>query len=338
MRKKILLRLHAMAVICIVCAALSVPALADGALIPMGETVGIQISVDGVLVVDTSEIETETGTASPAREAGLRAGDVILEVNGGEIKSAAELVKAVEESAPDPASLTVMRDGRRQSFSVTPAAGADGEPRLGLWLRDGVSGIGTVTYVDPETGAFGALGHGINDMQTGTLLPVEEGSVCRAQIVDITRGQAGVPGELAGSFYAGDVLGRIEDNTDQGIFGTMQCDLASLGQALPVARPSEVESGPATILACVSGGQVREYDVEISRTGIGCGEDRDLMVRVTDPELLDLTGGIVQGMSGSPILQNGKLVGAVTHVLVSDATRGYGILAEHMLEAAREAA
>ncbi len=337
MRKKFLLCLRTAAVICILCAVLSGTALAAEELVPMGGAVGIQITVDGVLVAGVSEVETENGTVSPAYGAGIRAGDIIIEVNGSRVSSAAELVKAAELASADGVELTVMRNGKKQICHVIPAQDTGGAPRLGLWLRDGVSGIGTVTYVDPETGAFGALGHGVNDMQTGTLLPVEEGTICRAEIVDIIRGEAGDPGELSGSFYAGEALGSIKANTENGIFGLMDISTEKLGEAIPVADPSEVVSGPATILTCVSGSEIREYEVEISRAGIG-GDGRDLMIRVTDPSLLELTGGIVQGMSGSPIIQNGKLVGAVTHVLVSDSTRGYGIFAEHMFQAADAAA
>ncbi len=334
MRKKFLLRLRAAAAVWIVSAVLAMPGFAAGELIPVGEPVGIELTVDGVLVAGTSEVESDAGTVCPAREAGIRAGDVIVAIDGQSVDSAEALAAAVA-ALTDGAELTVTRSGRERTVFVIPAVEA-GTPRLGLLLRDGVSGIGTVTYIDPETGAFGALGHGVNDLDSGALLPVEGGSICRAQIVDVKQGQAGMPGELAGSFSAGDILGRIEKNTACGIFGVMRG--GELRGAVPVASPSEVESGPATILACAAGRQVQEYAVEISRSGMAGGDGRDLMVRVTDPALLSLTGGIVQGMSGSPILQNGKLVGAVTHVLVADPTRGYGIFAERMLEAADTAA
>ena len=232
------------------------------------------------------------------------------------------------------AELTVQRGGRTQSVSVAPAVEADGSARLGLWLREGIAGIGTVTYVDPQSGAFGALGHGVNDAASGALLPLEDGSVCRAQVVDIIKGVAGEPGELAGSFEAGDTVGELEINSSSGIFGCMEGAFLRGGEALPVAEPQEIRNGPAKIRSCVSGQTVAEYDVQITRTGMVAGDGRDLMIRVTDPELLALTGGIVQGMSGSPIIQDGKLVGAVTHVLVNDPTTGYGIFIENMLDAA----
>ena len=324
----------AAAVWIIVAVSTAVTAAAAGeSLIPVGETVGIQIQMDGVLIAGVTQVQTPQGPVSPAEAAGLKAGDMILAVDGQAVHTAAGIIDAMESCAGAPAQLTVRRDAQIRSVSVTPVTDDNGEARLGLWLRDGIAGIGTVTYIDPATGAYGALGHGVNDLETGVLLPVAEGSVCRAQIVDVKKGTAGSPGELAGSFDAGAVLGTIEDNTVCGIFGTMHGSLDGLHPAVEVADPSDVCSGPATILACVAGQTTQEYDVEISRTGIAAGSGRDLMVKVTDPDLLAATGGIVQGMSGSPILQNGKLVGAVTHVRVNDPCRGYGIFIDTMLDA-----
>lgn len=334
MRKIIRTRRRRAIALCMICAALSGKAYASETLIPVGEVVGIQITLDGALVAAVGPVDTVYGESSPAEEAGLRAGDVITAVNGTEIKSAAELAAAVEAINGAAAELCVTRNGRQLTFTVTPAETTDGSARLGLWLRDGVTGIGTVTYIDPETGAFGALGHGVNDTESGALLPVEEGSICRARIMDVKRGEAGEPGELSGSFQAGDTIGHIEENTRHGLFGVMEQPLAELHEAMPAAEPGEVVSGPATILACVDGGAAKEYAVEIAKAGFVAGDGRDMIIRVTDPELMARTGGIVQGMSGSPVLQNGKLVGAVTHVLVNDPTKGYGIFIENMLDAA----
>ena len=316
MGKRWLLRLRVPAAIWIITAVCTVTAFADGALIPVGETVGIQIKTQGVLVAGVDQVQTAQGAVCPAAEAGLQAGDMIVAVEGRTVGSAAEVLDAVGRMDGSPARITVRRDGRQQELSVTPVRESGGGLRLGLWLRDGVAGIGTVTYLDPATGAFGALGHGVNDLDSGVLLPVEDGEVCRAKIVDVKRGACGAPGELAGSFDAGDVIGCVNANTPCGIFGVIRGDLGALRPAVPVGGPEDVTRGPATILACVDGREVREYDVEISCTGMAAGSGRDLMVRVTDPELIQRTGGIVQGMSGSPILQNGKLVGAVTHVCV----------------------
>ncbi len=300
----------------ILAAVAAVTAFADGALIPVGETVGIQIEMEGVLVAGLTDVQTAAGPASPAEDAGLKTGDMILAVDGRAVETAAELMAAVECGGGAPVAVTVRRDSGTRCITVTPAREAGGGLRLGLWLRDGVAGIGTVTYIDPATGAFGALGHGVNDVDTGVLLPVADGDVCRATIVDVKRGLSGAPGELAGSFDPGDVIGCISTNTTCGIFGTITGSLGALRPAMPVGGAEDVRKGPATILACVAGSKVEEYDVEIARTGMASGSGRDLSVHVTDPDLLAKTGGIVQGMSGSPILQNGKLIGAVTHVCV----------------------
>ncbi len=315
---------------------LTTPALAAEELIPIGEPVGIRMEIAGVLVAGTNAIETSEGVYAPAQEAGLRAGDVITAVNGAPVRRAEDLAADIDAMGEGDAELTVLRDGREISISVAPVRSEAEGSRLGLWLRDSVTGIGTVTYIDPETGVFGALGHGVNDGESGSLLPASGGSVCSAEIVDVKPGQPNAPGELAGSFTLSDEIGVIRANTGGGLFGRMDRQAFPGHEALPVAEPGQVRNGEATILACVDGSAAREYRVEIART-VMAGVGRDLTVRVTDPALLAATGGIVQGMSGSPILQDGRLVGAVTHVLTSDPTRGYGILAENMM-AASEAA
>lgn len=332
MRGHGMVRLRLAVVFLLICAWLSGAALASEALIPGGEVIGIQMDIQGVLVADLNEVWTGTGSVSPAKEAGVRTGDVIVAVNGCPVDDAAALSDIVS-GLEGTAELTVLRDGKSRSIPVTPAVGTDGGPRLGLWLRDGITGVGTVTYIDPDTGSFGALGHGVNDLTTGSLLPADGGHVYPAEIVDVKPGLPGSPGELAGHMETGSALGRIGENTASGIFGVMDAPAAA-GESMPVAGVSEIRNGAATILACVSGREAREYAVEITRTGAPAGDGRDLIVRVTDPQLLAVTGGIVQGMSGSPILQEGRLVGAVTHVLVGDPTRGYGIFLENMLAAA----
>lgn len=334
MGKRLFLRLRTAAVLICICGMLVGSAFAVEELLPVGQVVGIQLDVDGVLVAGLSEVNTTEGPVSPAKDAGIREGDIIVAVNGRAIHSAEDLLDSLPCLDGACAELTLQRSGRTQNVEVLPAVEADGSVRLGLRLREGIAGVGTVTYVDPKNGEFGALGHGVNDAVSGVLLPLEEGSICRAQVVDIIRGKAGEPGELAGSFETGDTVGELEINSSSGIFGRMTGKFPRAGETMPVAEPQEIRNGPATIRSCVSGQTVAEYDVHITRTGMAAGDGRDLMIRVTDPELLRLTGGIVQGMSGSPIIQDGKLVGAVTHVLVNDPTTGYGIFLENMLDAA----
>ena len=307
-------------------------ALAVETLVPMGRAVGIELSADGVMVAGFNDVQTPEGTRSPAAEAGIRTGDLITAVGTRKTTSAAELLTALSALDGSAVNVTLRRGTQELTASVTPAMSGEGRWQLGLWLREGVSGIGTVTYYDPESGAFGALGHGINDAESGALLPFDGGCVTEAAVVDVVKGAPGAPGELCGKPDPDAVLGDLGKNTGCGIFGTARFEPSQA--PVPVAAEDEVRLGPATILATVNGASVEEFQVEISRIYRQPEDHRFLMLTVTDPRLLEQTGGIVQGMSGSPILQDGKLVGAVTHVLLSDATRGYGISIREMLDAA----
>ena len=227
------------------------------------------------------------------------------------------------------------RGGRLVKLAVCPKKGQDGVCRLGAWIRDSMAGIGTVTFYDPQTGAFAALGHGITDVDTGKLMPLSRGSVMAASVKAVKRGASGAPGELRGDFDLTRDLGLLYANTECGIFGVLPQENRpeAVGEAIPVARRTEVRTGKAVILANCRGDEVCAYEIEIEKLYGGSAPTRNLLLRVTDPALIALTGGIVQGMSGSPIVQDGKLVGAVTHVLLDDPQRGYGILAENMLSA-----
>lgn len=301
--------------------------------VPMGRAVGIKLFSDGVLVVGTSEIDGQ----NPARACGLKEGDIITHINSEEVDSIEEVRSLLQTIGDQPMSIRATRGEKQVQMTARAVqCSADGTYKLGAWIRDSMAGIGTLTYYDPETGAFGALGHGINDVDTSLLMPLEKGNLMYAEVTDVKKGVAGEPGELHGQFQVQKDLGPLSANTASGIFGTLT-DGALAGQleTIPVADRKEVRTGPATIRSNVVGDKVEEYTVEILRLYPDNGTDtRELMLRVTDPRLLETTGGIVQGMSGSPILQNGKLIGAVTHVLVSDPTKGYGILAETMLETA----
>lgn len=287
-------------------------------LIPGGCTVGVKLYTQGLVV-------TGFESRSAAKAAGLKKGDVIIQVDGEAVHTAAALRECLEE---EQVILKILRNGREAEFCVRPNGN-----QIGAYVRDSLAGIGTVTYYDPDTGAFGALGHGVSDSETKMLLPVEAGVVVQSSVADVKKGRDGAPGELKGSFDVSTILGKVERNAERGIFGTL--DVPIPGTPLPVAEAGEAEPGPAEIWANVDGQEVRSYSVEILRIYPHADETgRNMLLEVTDPDLLYATGGIVQGMSGSPIIQDGKLVGAVTHVLVNDPTRGYGIFIENMLEAA----
>lgn len=322
--KKIKTKLSALALI-LVLASLPVQsawASQSRMLVPVGAAVGIQLDTQGVVVA-----RAEGGK--------IQAGDVIVEINGQKVSSG-EDVKAIaaDLANAEKVELVVLRDGKEVALSQPLELGTDGTASLGLWLRDQVTGIGTVTYVDPESGDFGALGHGVNDADCGLCLPLRQGLVTQTEISSVLKGAAGAPGQLCGGLDLERPVGEIEKNSSHGIFGTMENLDWIQGQALEVAETSEIQLGEAQILSNVEGEEVESYTVEIVRLYGGQGDGRDMMLKVTDADLLEKTGGIVQGMSGSPIIQNGKLVGAVTHVLVSEPEKGYGIAIENMLEAA----
>lgn len=291
-------------------------------LIPGGNTVGVKLFTDGLVVSGF------TG-GSAAKAAGLKKGDVIVEVDGQPVHTVSELQEQTDQSE---LVLTVQRDGKEAEFCVSPRATRDGQ-RLGLYLRDSMAGIGTITYYDPVTGAFGALGHGVNETESGTLLPMEAGVVVPAEVAEVIKGKRGEPGELKGNFRVEEIIGDLSENSSFGLFGVLNRPVS--GQPLPLATAGEIRPGDAVILANVLGDEVKAYQIKI-RELYPCDRDngRNMLLEVTDRELLDATGGIVQGMSGSPIIQNGKLIGAVTHVLVNDPTKGYGIFIENMLTAA----
>ena len=305
--------------------------------VPLGRAVGIKLFSEGVLVVGLADVSTEQGPASPARACGLQEGDVITHINDAKVSSIEEVQTILRETGAEELELRILRDEDAREVTTHAAqCSADGAYKLGAWIRDSMAGIGTLTFVDPETGLFGTLGHGINDVDTAVLMKLQAGAVTPATVAGIVKGASGRPGELRGSFTGGADLGTLYANTESGVFGYLADPSALGGQAMPVAEPSQVHEGSATILANIVDDKVEEYSVEILKVYPNASDTRALMLKVTDQRLLDQTGGIVQGMSGSPILQDGRVVGAVTHVLIDHADRGYGILATHMLVAAKQ--
>ena len=291
-----------------------------------GQIVGIQLRTEGVLVAGVGPVATAEGSRSPAEEAGIREGDFVTAVNGLPVGSAAELIAAVGALGGGEAQLDLLRKEKELRVTVQPVLSAEQQWMLGMWLRDGVTGIGTITFCDPVTGAFGALGHSVSDEENGRTLPMRGGQITEAEIVNVVPGAVGSPGELSGCSDVGRVLGVVEKNTDHGIYGHLT---APLGGRL--VETGTIELGPATILSTVSGREAREYRAEVSRL-YKDGDGLHAMIVITDAELRDRTGGIVQGMSGSPVLQNGRLVAAVTHVFLADPTRGYAISIQDMLD------
>ena len=296
-------------------------------LIPVGHTIGIKLFSKGVLVVKLSE------GSSPARSCGLETGDAILKCNGASVTSTEQFQGILHSSGGQAVKLQVRRGAAVQTLTVTPKTNDDGVYCIGAWIRDSMAGIGTMTFYDPDTGVFGALGHGITDTDTAVLMPFSSGTILPSTVKAVKRGEVGSAGELKGSFDLTTDTGSLYANTGCGIFGSLADEglVARMGEPMPVAENGEVHTGAATILANVDGDEVREYEVQISKILNTDSDSRNLMLTVTDPDLLEKTGGIVQGMSGSPILQDGKLVGAVTHVLLNNPTSGYGILIRNML-------
>lgn len=306
----------------------------DTTLIPSGLPIGIYVKTNGVLVVGIGEFENPDGeTVSPAQYI-LQSGDYILDVDGEKVENKKQFVQMIADSGGEEMIMTLRRGEEITEVKIEPEYNQNEEWKLGIWIRDNAQGIGTLTYVDTDD-TFGALGHGINDVDTSTLMRLEEGTLYKTEIVGITRGTDGSPGELTGyiAYEDENIIGEITENTAEGIFGTCKDEIVQQTpyEAVPIALKQEVQIGPAQIICSVTG-EPKYYDIEIVELHLEDGNvNRGLVIKITDEELLNLTGGIIQGMSGSPILQNGKLVGAVTHVLVQDAASGYGIFIENML-------
>ena len=309
------------------------PALSgETALIPGGIPFGVKFTTNGILVVGFCDVDSDKGKINPAYNAGLRTGDIILKLNDHTVRDAATLGILMEENGGHPFTVTFLREEKEQSVTVTPAYSvSEGKYKSGIWIRDGGAGIGTVTFIDPESGMFAGLGHGICDGDTGQLIPMDRGTVIDVTISGIVRGQAGSPGEVKGHFNH-NKLGSVFGNTDCGVFGLLTDIPAACGKAIPVAARGEIHDGKAELLCSLDTGIVSSYSVTISAIHRDATSNKCFTVTVTDPALIEKTGGIIQGMSGSPIIQNGKLVGAVTHVLVNDPCRGYGIFIENMLK------
>lgn len=307
---------------------------------PGGSSIGVSLYTQGALIVGISEVYDEKGNAhSPALVAGVRPGDVIEKVNGITVKDADHLSDLVNIAKEDGLELEVRRGNAIFNTHITPVKDYhDKKYRLGIWVRDSTAGVGTLTFYDPQKNTFGALGHAITDVDTGTMLSVKNGDIMQSKIIDVKQGEKGNPGELKGVFSEKQkVIGKIFNNTRYGIYGIMNkaFDVNSLPDPMPICYRHEVRIGDAKILTTVDEEGIKEFDIQILKVN---NQDtpnaKGMVIEITDEELLKKTGGIVQGMSGSPIIQDGKIVGAITHVFINDPKKGYGIFIEWMLNEA----
>ncbi|MGL5675440.1 MAG: SpoIVB peptidase [Cellulosilyticaceae bacterium] len=314
----------------------SVEVLPGKEVIPSGEVIGVRLVSDGVYVLGTSEVETVEGTCNPCKDM-VKKGDIIHALNDTPLDSKEHFKALIEENGKEKIHLSIERKDENLEVEVSPVYSANENTyKLGVWVKDGTQGIGTVTYVDPEDNTFGALGHGITESEIKKLIPIKEASITKTQLTSITKGMIGTPGQLSGTIEGGkkNILGEVSANTHLGIYGTLnEKGKAYLeGEKMPIAFQHEVHEGDASILLHLTGDAVEEYAIEIQKVTKYTSEPtKGMVIKITDPKLLKLTSGIVQGMSGSPILQDGKLIGAITHVFVQDPTKGYGIFIENML-------
>jgi len=298
-----------------------------------GELIGLRIHNRGLIVTNLAPVSSGGKEVSPAQSAGLLPGDVIVEINGNVPKGSEE----VPSLLTNPSTVTVRRNNSIKKVIVSPVTDdSDGRMKLGLWVRDSSAGVGTLTYLNQETLTYGALGHGISDSDTGIMFDVAHGTIEKSSVVSIEKGKRGTPGQICGSFAGADeITGTVTKNCEAGIFGDVFPSGTLDFKEYPIGVMSQVKCGKASILSAVEG-EIKEYSITILRSMPYGSATKGLAIEITDPNLLDKTGGIVQGMSGSPILQNGKIIGAVTHVLVNDPTRGYGIFIENMLTEAEK--
>lgn len=298
-----------------------------------GMPFGVKFLSDGIIIVGFTDVETSSGTETPAYDAGLRVNDIITHVNGSPVKTCPELISEIE-NCKDSLTITYTRDGKKATVEFTPAlSSSDGKLKSGMWIRDTTAGIGTVTFIDKDSGSFAGLGHGICDPATGEIIKMDRGTVVDVQISGVKKGVEGQPGELKG-YFTSDKSGVLLGNTLTGVYGVFSDipDELIPDDEIELAERSEVVEGDAYIWCTLDDGEPQKYSIKINDIFYESTDNRCFTISVTDKKLIEKTGGIVQGMSGSPIIQNGKLIGAVTHVLVNDPTAGYGIFIDSMVE------
>ncbi len=301
-------------------------------IIPLGNVIGLKIYSDGVLVIGMTEIEGE----KPYETSDIKEGDLIISVDNVQVTTTQDLIKCVNNSNGNEIEIKYIRDGQEHSTTIEPIKTSNNEYKIGLWVRDGAVGIGTATYYDPSSGKIATLGHGIVDIDTDSLITVESGTITKARISKIKKGEEGAPGEIKGSLIESEVIGNININTKFGIYGNIfsatTLDLSN-AEEMEVALIEEIKKGPAKVILALEDGGRKEYDIEIKKIYKNNTEDnKSMLIEITDEELIEKTGGIIQGMSGAPIVQNGKFVGAITHVLVNNPRQGYALFGETMIK------
>lgn len=304
--------------------------------IPLGKAIGMKMYTKGVLVVGMSEIEGQ----KPYENTGIETGDKIVEVNNIKINNTDELIACVNSSKGESIEITYISDNEEEVANMSPVKTGENEYKLGLWVRDAAAGVGTLTFYEPSTGEFGALGHGINDVDTYQLIDIANGELVTTNIIDIVKGEDGTPGEIRGVIDGGSTIGSIYKNTNYGVYGkvidTSRLNL-SKNNEIEVANRSEITTGKAEIMCELEDEKIEKYEIEIQKIFLENNQDnKSMLIKVTDEDLIEKTGGIIQGMSGAPIIQNGKFIGAVTHVLVNDSKMGYAVFADLMIKQMRE--
>ena len=304
--------------------------------IPVGKAIGMKMYTEGVLVVGMSEIEGK----KPYEKSGIEAGDTILEINNKKINSTDELIECVNNSKGVQMEIKYISDNEEKVTNIAPVQTSQNEYKLGLWVRDAAAGVGTLTFYEPSTGNFASLGHGINDVDTYELINIANGELVTTDILDIVKGENGIPGEIRGSIENGTTLGSISKNTSWGVYGSItNAGKLNLGNSkeMEVANRSEIKIGKAEIMCELENGKIETYEIEIQKIFTENNQNnKSMLIKVTDEELIEKTGGIIQGMSGAPIIQNEKFIGAVTHVLVNDSKTGYAVFADLMIKQMRE--
>ena len=307
--------------------------------IPVGTAIGMKLYTKGVLVVGMSQIDTENNEKKkPYENSGIEQGDTILEVNNNQIENTEDLIKEVNNSQGNAITIKYLRENKTMETSITPVKSKE-EYKIGLWVRDAAAGVGTLTFYEPSTNSFMALGHGISDIDTEKIVDIASGELITANIISIIKGKKGSPGEVRGTIESGNSIGKIYKNTNFGVYGTVtnkNSILSNSSEELEVASRDEIKEGNAQIICQLDNSGRKIYDIEIEKIYINNNQDnKSMLIKITDEELIEKTGGIIQGMSGAPVIQNGKFIGAVTNVLVNDPTQGYAVFGDILIKQIR---